>query len=58
VLFAVFFWTYLWGLFGAVIGVPIMIAVLAFCGHHPSSRWLSDLLSAQDASQPEPKQTA
>ena len=53
VLFAVFFWTYLWGLFGAVIGVPIMIAVLAFCSHHPSSRWLSDLLSAQDAPQPD-----
>jgi len=58
VLFAVFFWTYLWGLFGAVIGVPIMIAVLAFCSHHPSSRWLSDLLSAQETPQPKPDQPA
>jgi predicted PurR-regulated permease PerM len=46
VLFAVFFWTYLWGFFGSVIGVPITIAVLTFCAQHPSSRWLSDLLSA------------
>ena len=31
VLFAVFFWTFLWGLFGAFIGVPIAIAILTFC---------------------------
>ena len=35
VLFSVFFWTYIWGLFGAVIGVPVMIAVLTFCAQHP-----------------------
>src|SRR5262245_20790369 len=46
VLFAVFFWTFLWGLFGAFIGVPITIAVLAFCAQHASSRWLADLLGA------------
>jgi AI-2 transport protein TqsA len=44
VLFAVFLWTYLWGLFGAFIGVPIAIAVITFCGYHPSSRWIADLL--------------
>jgi AI-2 transport protein TqsA len=31
VLFAVFFWTFLCGLFGT-------------CDQHPSSRWLADLL--------------
>jgi predicted PurR-regulated permease PerM len=44
VLFAVFFWTFLWGLFGTFIGVPIAIAILTFCDQHPSSRWLADLL--------------
>jgi AI-2 transport protein TqsA len=44
VLFAIFFWTFLWGLFGTFIGVPIALAVLTFCGQHPSSRWLADLL--------------
>jgi AI-2 transport protein TqsA len=44
VLFAVFFWTYLWGIFGAFIGVPVTIALLTFCAQHPSSRWISDLL--------------
>jgi predicted PurR-regulated permease PerM len=44
VLFAVFFWTFLWGLFGAFIGVPIAIAIITFCSYHPSSRWVADLL--------------
>ncbi len=46
VLFSVFFWTFLWGLFGAFIGVPITIALLTFCAQHPSSRWLAELLGA------------
>lgn len=44
VLFAVFFGMFLWGLFGAFIGVPIAIAIITFCSHHPSSRWVSDYL--------------
>ena len=40
VLFAVFFWTFLWGLFGAFIGVPIAIAALTFASTrlHPMDR--------------------
>jgi len=48
VLFSVFFWTWMWGLFGAFIGVPIAIAALTFCAQHPSTRWLADLLGAPD----------
>jgi AI-2 transport protein TqsA len=44
VLFSVFFWTFVWGLFGAFIGVPITIALLTFCAQHPSSRWIAELL--------------
>lgn len=44
VLFSVFLWTFLWGPFGAFIGVPITIVLLAFCALHPSTRWLADLL--------------
>jgi AI-2 transport protein TqsA len=43
VLFSVFAWGYLWGIFGAFIGVPISIALMTFCRHHPSSRWVHDL---------------
>lgn len=48
VLFSVFFWTYMWGLFGSFIGVPITIAALTFCSQHPSTRWLAELLGAPD----------
>ncbi|MBR1198262.1 AI-2E family transporter [Bradyrhizobium sp. AUGA SZCCT0240] len=44
VLFAIFFWTFQWGLFGTFIGVPIALAILTFCAQHPSSRWIADLL--------------
>jgi AI-2 transport protein TqsA len=43
VLFAIFFWTFLWGLFGTFIGVPITLALLTFCGQHSATRWLADL---------------
>jgi predicted PurR-regulated permease PerM len=48
VLFAVFFWTFLWGLFGAFIGVPIAIAIITFCGYYPSSRWVADIFGAPE----------
>ncbi|HXZ15183.1 MAG TPA: AI-2E family transporter, partial [Roseiarcus sp.] len=51
VLVAVFFWTFLWGLYGAFIGVPILIAALAFCEHAPSARWLAGLLGGLLAEQ-------
>ena len=45
VLFAVFFWAFLWGIAGAFIGVPIIIAAMTICEQHPSSRWVADLFS-------------
>jgi predicted PurR-regulated permease PerM len=44
VLFSVFFWTFLWGLFGAFIGVPITIAVLTFCERYPPLQALAQIL--------------
>jgi AI-2 transport protein TqsA len=43
-LFAIFLWTYLWGIIGTFIGVPIVIAVQTICEQHESSRWLANLL--------------
>lgn len=56
VLFAVFFWTFVWGIAGAFIGVPIVIAILTLCDQHPSSRWIAELLGslAADESKPVP----
>ncbi len=48
VLFSVFFWSFLWGLFGAFIGVPITIAVLTYCAQSPSTLWIAQLLGSPD----------
>ncbi len=49
VLVAVFFWTFLWGIAGGFIGVPILIAGLTLCAENPSSRWVADLMSGKPA---------
>jgi AI-2 transport protein TqsA len=46
VLFSIFLWTFLWGLSGTFIGVPITVAVLTFCAQHPDTRWLAVLLGS------------
>lgn len=51
VLFSVFFWSYMWGIFGAFIGVPITIDLLTFSELHPSSRWLAKLLGSPEVSE-------
>jgi AI-2 transport protein TqsA len=45
VLLAVFFWSFLWGVAGAFIGLPIMIAILTICEQHKSTEWIALLLS-------------
>jgi predicted PurR-regulated permease PerM len=52
VLFAIFLWTFLWGLFGTFIGVPITLAILTFCDEHPSTRWIADLLGGPAEGKP------
>jgi AI-2 transport protein TqsA len=48
VLFAVFFWAFLWGIPGAFIGVPIVIAALALCQQREATRWIAALLSGRE----------
>lgn len=45
ILFAVFFWSYLWGIPGAFIGVPIVIGAVTVCEQHESTRWIAALVS-------------
>jgi predicted PurR-regulated permease PerM len=45
VVFAVFFFGLLWGIPGALIGVPVMLTIIAVCDEFPSSRWVATLLS-------------
>jgi AI-2 transport protein TqsA len=51
VIFAVFFWSFMWGLPGAFIGVPILIAFVVYCEQEPSTRWLATLLSGKSSSE-------
>jgi predicted PurR-regulated permease PerM len=52
VLVAVFLGSYLWGIPGAFIGVPVLIAALTVCEEFPQSRWVADLLSGQEDAAP------
>lgn len=46
VIFSVFFWSFMWGISGAFIGVPILIAFITYCAQSPSSRWIAALLAS------------
>ena len=48
VLLAVFFWSFLWGIAGAFLGLPIMIAILTICEQHKSTEWFALLLSGRE----------
>ena len=48
VLFSIFLWTYLWGISGTFLGVPIAFTILTLCAYHPSTRWLTILFGSQD----------
>lgn len=45
VMFVVFLWSLLWGLTGAFIGVPILVAVMALCRQSPQMSWFTVLAS-------------
>ena len=48
VLLAVFLGSFLWGIPGAFIGVPVLIAALTICQQFPKSRWVAEVLSGRD----------
>jgi predicted PurR-regulated permease PerM len=54
VLFAVFFWGMLWGIAGAFIGVPILIALVTLCARHPSTAPIATVLSPAGPGSREP----
>lgn len=43
-LLTVFFWTFLWGIGGAFIGIPITIVMLTFLEQDEGTRWIAVLL--------------
>ncbi|KAA3500463.1 AI-2E family transporter [Rhizobium rhizogenes] len=53
VIFAVFFWSFMWGLPGAFIGVPILLAFIVFCSMAASTRWIATVLSDRETANPD-----
>ncbi|MFY9657981.1 MAG: AI-2E family transporter [Methylocystis sp.] len=53
VMFSVLLWTYIWGMLGAFLGVPLAIATLAVCDKFPSTRWISEIFSGESSKDPE-----
>jgi predicted PurR-regulated permease PerM len=47
VLVAVFFGAFLWGIPGAFIGVPVLIAGLTLCEQFAGTRWIAELFSGR-----------
>jgi predicted PurR-regulated permease PerM len=42
---ALTFWSWVWGIAGALIAIPLTVAVLIACDHFPRTRWIATLLS-------------
>jgi predicted PurR-regulated permease PerM len=56
VLFTVLLWGWLWGGFGALLAVPIMVALVIVSAHFESTRWFAALVAdANDGALPEEK---
>lgn len=51
VLFAVFFWALIWGVAGAFLGTPILIALLTVAERSERARWLAVALAGDDGRQ-------
>jgi predicted PurR-regulated permease PerM len=58
---AVAFWSWLWGIVGALIAVPLLVVIKVFCDHFDGLRHVGNFLSAQqviDTDESEPASAA
>lgn len=45
VLFSIAFWGWVWGVAGALIGVPLTVTLLILCSHFEGTKWIADLFT-------------
>lgn len=50
IVLAMMFWSWMWGIAGALIAVPLTVAAVVVCGQSPRTRWLADLLTLRGRS--------
>ncbi len=48
VLFSIAFWGWVWGIAGALIGVPLTVTLLIVCSHFEETKWIADLFAGAD----------
>jgi predicted PurR-regulated permease PerM len=49
ILLSITLWGWLWGVAGALLGVPMTVAITIACQHFDSTRWIADLITGVDA---------
>lgn len=49
---SVIFWGWVWGIPGALIGIPLTTGIVVFCRHGESTRWLAQLLEHHTDDEP------
>lgn len=50
VLFSIAFWGWVWGIAGALIGVPLTVTILIVCAHFENTKWIADLFADNEPS--------
>lgn len=48
VLFSVVFWGWVWGVAGALVGVPMTMLIVLLCREHEGTRWIAILLAGPE----------
>lgn len=58
IIVALSFWSWVWGIAGALIAVPLTVALVILCEHFPSTRWIAVLLSVPESTRPRGQTTS
>ena len=49
VVLAMMFWSWMWGIAGALLAVPLTVVAIIVCEQSPHTRWLADLIALRGA---------
>ena len=52
ILVSMLFWAWLWGVIGALLAVPVLVAFKTFCEHHESMKPLGELIAGKPSLSP------
>lgn len=55
---SVIFWGWVWGVPGALMGIPLTAGIVIFCRHGTSTRWIARLLEHGEGAEQAPEQRA